>query len=512
MKRILAVVLLLLMMAAAASASELPKAELTEFDGKRIGVQTGSIEEAKVSETFRDPEITYYAAFPDAIVALQTGKLDAFYAEDNGLRFVAGNAEGLTVLDTGEEGYDIAPIFQKSERGDLLRGQYNAFLKEFRESGKLDEIARKWIDGPEEIRVMDTSALPGENGVITVAVEVGYAPYEYMKDGEVVGFEAELLREFCKAYGYRLDIRNTTFDSIIVGVYTGKFDMGASAFSITEERKRSVNFGDAFGRAGEGILVRLDGGWTGLPLQETTGEKAGFTETVLAGLRRTFAEEDRWKLFASGIGITFLITVLSVLFGTAAGFGLYLLCRNGNKAANALVKAVNWLITGMPLVVFLMVLFYVVFARSTLSGTAVAIIGFTVVFALTVFHLLRSGEDAVSIGQKEAAYALGYSDMDAFMRIILPQAAMHILPSYQGEVISLLKATAVVGYITVMDVTRIGDIIRGRTYDAIFPLLAVVIAYFLLAAVCKAGVRLLARKVNTKNRPRAEIMKGVEIR
>lgn len=503
--------------------ADMPIAVLSEFDGKRIGVQSGSIEETRVSDTFRDPEITYYSSFSDAIIALQTDRIDAFFAEDLVLRYVSGAAEGLTVLEAGGDGFFLSPVFPKTERGDLLRGQYNTFLAEFKQSGRLEELAKKWIDGPEENRVMDTTPLPGPNGVISIATEVGYAPHEYLKNGEIVGFEAELLREFCQAYGYRPEYYNTAFDSIIMGVYTGKFDMGASAFAATEERKKSVNFGDPFYTVHDGLLVRKDGGWTGISGQNsgsagkqeketgTEREKQTFFEAVASGLHRTFVEEGRWKLFISGIWLTFLITALSVLFGTTAGFGLYLLCRNGNKAANALVKAVNWFITGMPLVVFLMVLFYVVFARSGLSGTVVAIIGFTIVFALTVFHLLQSGEGAVSIGQKEAAYALGYSDLDAFLRIILPQAAMHFLPSYQSEIISLLKATAVVGYITVMDVTKIGDVIRGRTYDAVYPLFAVVVSYFLLSAVCKAAVRFLMRKVNTKNRPKSDILKGVEI-
>lgn len=166
----------------------------------------------------------------------------------------------------------------------------------------------------------------------------------------------------------------------------------------------------------------------------------------------------------------------------------------------------------MPLVVFLMVLFYIVFARTGMSGTTVAVIGFTIIFGFTMFDLLKSGESAVDSGQKEAAYALGYSDFDTFIRIILPQAAHHFLPSYQNEVVSLVKATAVVGYITVTDITKMGDVVRGRTYDAIFPLLAVVVAYFLLSAALKALIKVLIRKTDTRSRAKKDIMKGVEIR
>lgn len=500
-----------------------PMAVLSEFDGKRIGVQPGTTQDVTITKTFRNPQVTYYTTFSDAVAALKTGLIDGYFGEDAMLRYAVGYTEDFTVLSAGDDDVAIAPVFQKTERGEKLRGQYNTFLEELRKNGRLEEITRKWFDGPEDVRCMDTSELPDVNGTVIIATEVGYAPFEYMKDGQLVGLEIELQREFCRKYGYRPTFMNTSFDAILMGVSTGKFDIGASGLSVTPERADTVSFGDPFAASHSAILVRSDGGWTGTDTGTAvlTGaesgsgavrEKTDLITSVRAGIHRTFIEEGRWKLFVSGIGVTFLITMLSVLFGTVAGFGLYLLCRNGNRAANTVVKAVAWLVSGMPLVVFLMVLFYVVFAKSGYSGTTVAIIGFTIVFALTMFHLMESGEKAVSPGQKEAAYALGYSDMSTFLRIILPQAARHFLPSYEGEVVSLMKATAVVGYITVMDITKISDVVRGRTYDALFPLLAVVAAYFLLAAIYRAAVRLVMKKVDTRNRPHEKIMKGVEIR
>ena len=504
------------------ASSELPLAVLSEFDGKRIGVQAGSVAEALIGTLVRDPRMFYFNTLTDGIFAMENDKIDALMADEPMLRYAASLRNDVMVMSCGGEHISQASIFQKSERGNELCAEYNRFLADYEESGKLAELQKKWIDGPEEDRVMKPQEYSGENGALTIAVFPEFAPLDYLKDGEPAGLEVELLQEFCAAAGYRPEFVETSFDSIILGVSVEKFDIGAASLTITEERAKSVNFGDPFMIVHNTIMVRKDGGWTGTAVSDaaaplpdgggTASESQGVLQSVREGFHRTFIEEDRWKLFVSGMGITLLITVLSVVLGTAAGFGLYLLCRNGNKAANAVVGAVNWFITGMPLVVFLMVLFYIVFAKSGLSGTVVAVIGFTIVFALTTFHLMKSGEAAVNIGQKEAAYALGYNDLDAFLRIILPQSAMHFLPSYQAEVVSLVKATAVVGYITVMDVTKIGDIIRGRTYDAIFPLLAVVIAYFLLSAVLKAAVRFVIRKVDTKKRPQSEIMKGVEIR
>ncbi len=511
MKHFIVSLILTLVFAGTAYAADFPYADPTDFAGKKIGVVTGSMQEQWAVKDFKDSTIVQCSSFSDGAFALETGVIDAFYGSDMPLRYAVGEKPDLTMLMMKTEEIPVAAIFPKSESGDVLRMEFNKYVAGIKEDGTLKRLEEKWMDGTEDTRRFDDpSQPPNINGKIDIITQSGAPPFDYVKNGEACGFEVEIAREFCRMLGYQPVFHSGGYDSAIIAVNGGKYDMGVAALMITEERAKSVNFSDTLCICNGALLVRKsDLAGTGIV---NTDEKQNLLTTVTEGFKRTFIEEDRWKLFASGIGVTFLITVLSVLFGTAVGFGLYLLCRNGNKAANTLVNAVNWLVTGMPLVVFLMVLFYIIFAKSELSGMAVAVIGFTIVFALTMFHLIESGERAVPIGQKEAAYALGYGKTDTFIRIILPQAAMHFLPSYQIEVISLVKATAIVGYITVMDITKIGDVVRGRTYDAFFPLFAVVLSYFLLCAVFKAAVGFLMNKVDTRKRARSEIMKGVQVR
>ena len=119
--------------------------------------------------------------------------------------------------------------------------------------------------------------------------------------------------------------------------------------------------------------------------------------------------------------------------------------------------------------------------------------------------------DYFDSGQYEAAYALGYSNRRTFFRIILPQAVPHILPSYRGEVIGLIKATAVVGYIAVQDLTKMGDIVRSRTYEAFFPLIAVTVIYFVLEALLGFLIRRITISINPKKRKREKILKGIRM-
>ena len=202
--------------------------------------------------------------------------------------------------------------------------------------------------------------------------------------------------------------------------------------------------------------------------------------------------------------------MLSILFGTALGFGAFLLCRNGNPAANAIARFCIWLVQGMPVVVLLMILFYIVFGKIPISGIAVAVVGFTLTFGAAVFGLVKMGVGTVDRGQYEAAYALGHSNRRTFFRIILPQAIPHILPAYQAEIVGLIKATAVVGYIAVQDLTRMGDIVRSRTYEAFFPLIAVTVIYFVMEGLLNMLVGWLRTKSDPKKRSKSRILKGVK--
>jgi len=167
-------------------------------------------------------------------------------------------------------------------------------------------------------------------------------------------------------------------------------------------------------------------------------------------------------------------------------------------------------VQGMPMVVLLMILYYVIFGSVAISGIAVAVIGFTLTFGAAVSGLIKMGVGTIDRGQYEAAYALGHSNAHTFFKIILPQAIPHVLPAYQGEIVGLIKATAIVGYIAVQDLTKMGDIVRSRTYEAFFPLIAVTVIYFVLEGLLSFGVSRIRLGIDPRKRSRERILKGVE--
>ena len=138
------------------------------------------------------------------------------------------------------------------------------------------------------------------------------------------------------------------------------------------------------------------------------------------------------------------------------------------------------------------------------------IIAFTLNYAAYFAEIFRGGIQSMSKGQYEAATVLGFSKMQTYFKIILPQALRHVLPSYKGEVVSLIKATAIVGYIAVQDLTKMGDIVRSRTYEAFFPLIAVTIIYFVLEWLVGLIISRISVDINPKRRRPEKILKGIK--
>ena len=505
-KKWLALLLLLTLLCGAVSAraAEGEGVDLSLFAGKRIGVQTGTVYAETAPDYIDDPEMCYFETSPDAVAALAAGKVDAVLEDRTVLQYAASQIGGLQVEPIDNVDDPLGFVLAKSEHGDALLKELNDWLGEMRESGRLDALAEKWCEGAEEDRVMESyKTLPAVNGTISLASETQYPPLEYVKNGEIVGFDIELVSLFCRDRGYALEVNSVSFSGILAGVSSGKYDIGASGISITEERKKSVNFTDP---------VLINGACIAYSDELLADAEAGFWQRCADGFQRTFIAENRWELFRDGLIVTLRITLLSALFGTVLGFAAYFLCRGGKKLPELLSRFCRWLIRGMPEVVFLMILFYIVFRSSAISGEWTGIIGFTLLFACAVHEILQGAEQAVPAGQALAAKALGYSEAQSFFHILFPQMLPFAFPSYMTDLSSHVKATAIVGYIAVVDLTKVSDIVRGITYEPFFSLIAVAVLYFVLAGVLRLAVKLLMRKCDPRRRSEAQVLKGLVIR
>ena len=480
---------------------------VSELDGKRIGVQTGTTAAAITLESLPNAQISYFTTFPDMAAALEANKIDAFPGDGLVLRMMAAENPALFILDDRMSSYDCGVVLPKTGKGDQLRRELNEWIAGMKESGRMDALLSKWIETPEDERTLpDYRSLPAPNGVLRVTTEGTYPPMNYYREGELVGVEVEMCALFCEEYGYGLDISSMSFDGMLAAVQSGKFDFALSGIAVTDERKESVNFSDPYYSGGYQMAVlKSDEDLKA----EADSDGKGLLDRIMESFEKTFVREGRWRLFVQGVANTLVITLLSVLFGNLLGFLLFMLCRRGNRTANRITGVCLWLVQGMPGVVLLMVLYYIVFGNLSVSGLAVSVFGFTLTFGAAVFGLLKTGVGAIDRGQYEAAYALGYSDRQTFFRFILPQALPLVTGAYRGELVSLLKATAVVGYIAVQDLTKMGDIVRSRTYEAFFPLIAVTVIYFCLEGILSLITGRLETLLNPRRRSAEAIRKGV---
>ena len=230
-----------------------------------------------------------------------------------------------------------------------------------------------------------------------------------------------------------------------------------------------------------------------------------------------FIKDDRRIYIADGLRVTLTVTFFSVLIGIVLGFIIALIRstydRTGKKIFrwdgfgdfilwffNLICKLYLTIIRGTPVVVQLLIIYFVIFASVDVDKVIVAVIAFGINSAAYVAEIFRGGIMSIDIGQMEAGRSLGFSYWQTMMHIILPQAFKTVLPTLGNEFIVLLKETSVAGYIALQDLTKGGDIIRSRTYDAFFPLISVAIIYLVMVMIFTKLVSMLERRLQQSER------------
>lgn len=228
-------------------------------------------------------------------------------------------------------------------------------------------------------------------------------------------------------------------------------------------------------------------------------------EAFQNAIYKNFIKDDRWRYITDGLGVTLKVTFFAVLIGIVLGFLVAIVRstydRTGKlRILNALCKIYLTVIRGTPVVVQLMIIYFVIFASTNVSKVLAAVLAFGINSGAYVAEICRSGIMSIDIGQLEAGRSLGFSYAKTMWYIILPQAFKNVLPALGNEFIVLLKETSVAGYIALEDLTKGGDIIRSRTYSALFPLLAVALIYLILVLIFSHFVAVLERRLKQSER------------
>lgn len=219
-----------------------------------------------------------------------------------------------------------------------------------------------------------------------------------------------------------------------------------------------------------------------------------------------FIADSRWKYLTNGLLITLEISVVAVLIGIVGGFLIAILRSTFDtiEKKNVFTKTINWIlkayitvIRGTPAVIQLMIIYFVVFATTNVDKVTAAFISFGINSSAYIAEIVRSGIMSVDPGQFEAGRSLGFSHAGTMWHFILPQAFKNILPALGNEFIVLVKETSIAGYIGIVDLTKGGDIIRSRTYEAFLPLIAVALIYLVIVMFLTMLVGKLERRLKT---------------
>ena len=459
--------------------------------GKKVGAATGSNQENVLNKQHPDIDIMRMDADIDMIHALRAKKCDAIVIDGHIFSYLSKEVKGMTALEDPLFSAEIGFCFGKGENVEL-REQLNAFLKQIKADGTYDEICNRWMKDSHNA-VMPDIQLPTEGKPLRAAISSANPPLVFYKDGKLVGFDMEIITRFAASIGRPLVFSDMTFAGLIPSLVSGRQDIALAGINITEQRKESVDFSDPYYICHSIIVIR-DENLEGYVANNAKQEDRNFIENLKNSFRRNIIEEDRYLMILNGLKVTAFISLLSCLLGTILGALICWMRMSRRKALHHTAGVYISLMRGTPILVLLMIMFYVVFAGTHIDAITVSIITFGLNFAAYVSEMFRSSIENIDKGQTEAGIALGFTPAKTFYHIVMPQAFKQVLPIYKGELISLVKMTSIVGYIAVQDLTKVGDIIRSRTFDAFFPLIMVAVLYFILSWIFATLLDLIGKK------------------
>lgn len=228
----------------------------------------------------------------------------------------------------------------------------------------------------------------------------------------------------------------------------------------------------------------------------------------------TVIAEDRWMMLFQGLGATMIIALCAALIGVVLGF-LVAMVRSTNEMTlrgkkcrsfgEVILKIVDKIcgfyitvIRGTPMLVQLMIMYYIIFASSR-NGMLAAILSFGINSGAYVAEIVRGGIMSIDKGQFEASRSLGFNYRSTMIHIILPQAFKNVLPALGNEFIVLFKETSVAGYVAIMDLTYMANLIISRTYNAFFPLIIIALIYLLIVLVLTFLLKKLERRLRNSD-------------
>jgi polar amino acid transport system substrate-binding protein len=481
-------------------------ASVQDLNGKRACTVTGSNFAVILAEQFPDTEIHYVNDWADECIQVDQGRADFLLWEESSLPELYEEYPALMALPDPVGSMASSWCTPRTPAGEKLRAEINTFLAELRQQGLLEKLYRKWADQQTAPDHVDDFPMAGEpKGTLKIVTSLDWAPVSYQNGTNPCGYLIELLYRFCAWGGYTADFDFVDIQSALAGFSTGKYDLIGYGLQYQEEAAESMYFTDPVMEESVYAVISRSryAGTEGSQADGGQAEKApSFLERLQKSLEKNFIREDRWKRLLSGLGVTLMLSFLSILFGTALGAGICAMHMSRRPYPCAFARIYIKLLQGTPIVVLLLVLYYIIFGKADVSAFWVCVLGLSLDFSAYASEIFRSGIEAVPAGQARAARALGFRPAAAFVHVVLPQMVVHCLPVYIGQMITTVKMSSVAGYISVQDLTKASDLIRSRTYEAFFPLLITAVIYYLITWLLTLLLKQLEKRIDPARRKR----------
>ncbi len=488
-----------------------------------------------------------------------------------------GEYIAVAATDLVKEDFGIAITKGNTE----LKNAVNAVIGDWLANGKMATYMTYYSElaTGEEVTAPDGLQTEWDFGsateVIYVYTESGFAPYEFVYNGRVVGLDMAIMSEVAVRVGKKIEIKDVGFDTIATNVAQANGDaVGAAGMSMTDERKEVVDFSDVYSSSTL-VVVSLNGQYKSLG--ELAGKKIGVQEgtsgdliasdavseggyvyetddgdvtvkaqgaavtrykqyalaykdlqngridailmdelpakymaeyTAVGGVwerfDKAFVSEQRYKLYFQGLGNTLTIAVFATLIGVVIGVFWamvnFIFKKTGKLRLLSLIgKAYITVIRGTPVVLQLFIMYFVVLASSD-NGILIGALTFGLNSGAYVAEIVRAGFESVDYGQMEAGRSLGMSTGQTMLKIVTPQAVKNVMPPLFNEFITLVKETAVVGYVGIVDLGKVPGLIQSRTFDYLFPLLIAAAMYLVIVLALTGVLKLLEKNMAKADR------------
>lgn len=501
MKRRSAVSVICLIMAAvfmmsfAACGAREELADLTDegFDGKSIALTKGTSFENALKEDERFRDVTYVRASntSDSLGLIFRGKADYFVTDRVNAEMICSKYRNVRILDEAVTHEYFGFAVQKES---LLREQFNGILSELRSDGTLDAMKSKWMGSGRSEKIVPVQELSEVRGKIKVAVNSLYEPMCYRdEDGNITGFDIDLLFAICDRLGYRVEFVEEDLDMLVPLVSIGKANVALSGLSITDERLELVDFTDSYFDSGAVLIARDDRAGSNI----ITALKNGFYDT--------FIEEERASMLADGLLTTLKILIAAFVIGNTLGFLVFLWVYGGNRTVTKIVDTLTMILVHTPTSTALLIMFYLVFGRSSASSALIASVALGFMFGNCCCDDWRTSAKEFSKTELEAAYSMGYTRYQALFKLILPRIAGSYLSLQRIEVIILCRDTSLVGMISATDISMVFDAIREETMEPFVPVIFTAITYIVLAFIAGKLVSCIGIGLDYKKRTPEQI-------